>query len=171
MAMTADCSSNHHSPRGGDINGPRVQRKQFPSPWAQVVRGEIESGPVANQPQSPPRQESASPPRPAAAPEQASSSPSQLVDDVHVVVETTDPNTNNAASVRPKKPAWNKPPLNEGTAAVADARPLMGDAVSWPELSKSSKPVSRVGSADSSSPSRAVAQGSSSSSQVCFQNF
>lgn len=178
MAMTADCSSNHHSPRGtgggggsDDINSPRVRRKHLPSPWAQVVRGEIEQAPAVDQPQSPSPKQSASPPVPAVMPEQVSSSPSLPADDLHAVAESSDANSSNAASVRPKKLAWNKP-LNEGaSAATADARPLMGDAVSWPELSKSSKPVPKAGSAESSSPSRTVTQGSNSNSQVCRHFF
>ncbi|OWM74962.1 la-related protein 1C-like [Punica granatum] len=173
MAMTADSSSNHHSPSsGGDGgNSPHVRRKHLPSPWAQVVRGELEPSPAANQPQSPPPQLSTSPPAPAAAPEQGSSSPPLQADGVHVGAESSESeaNSSNAASARPKKPAWSKPPPGDGsTATTADAGPLMGDAVSWPELSKAARPVPRAGAPDSSSPppSRTVTEGSNSNSQA-----
>ncbi|KAK4775715.1 hypothetical protein SAY87_023676 [Trapa incisa] len=57
--------------------------------------------------------------------EQTSLSSSFSVEDVDTVSAPDDQTANNTTSSRPKKPAWNKPPLNEGTAPAADARLLI----------------------------------------------
>lgn len=158
MATTADSPSSPTVPGGGggESNSPQFRRKNLPSPWARVVRGEsesisaihqypsssssttsqVEQTPFADCP--PPKTASPSPP-----PENTSPG------------EGSDSNSGNAA--RPKKLAWNKP-----SNGVVEVGPVMG-AVSWPPLSESTK-ASPKSSADSTS--KTVTDASVSSSQV-----
>ncbi|KAJ0026038.1 hypothetical protein Pint_09333 [Pistacia integerrima] len=168
MAMTADSTANHHSPRGSGFSGdglssPQLRRKNLPSPWAQVVRGEPESVSAAVQHSSP----SPSPPPPpltsisestdnlsSSKVASASSSPPP---DNSMAAENLDANNSNAA--RPKKLAWIKP-----SNGVVEIGPVMG-AVSWPALSESTKPSPKSSVADSSS-SKTLSDGSVSNNQV-----
>ncbi|GKU90142.1 hypothetical protein SLEP1_g4182 [Rubroshorea leprosula] len=162
--MTADSSSNHHSPRDGvNTNSPQFRRKNLPCPWVQVVRREPESILNANHspssPSSPPavnfmteKNSDFSPSKEAAA--AAATSVQQTALDNHVVADGSDLNSNNAGG-RPKKPAWNKP-----SKGVVEVSPL--GAMSWPALSESARASSRS-SPDGSS--RTVSDGSASTSQ------
>ncbi|KAG8632295.1 hypothetical protein MANES_18G011260v8 [Manihot esculenta] len=146
MAMTADSQSHSsQSPRGagsGDgVNSPH-SRKNLPSPWAQVVRGEPESIPAFHplpSPSSPREQQSnfsdCFPHKPL--------SPLQTAADNFSGSDTSDSNNGNAG--RPKKPAWKKP-----SNGAAEGSSVMG-ADSWPALSESTKPSPKSTGADSSS--------------------
>ncbi|XVF63648.1 hypothetical protein PTKIN_Ptkin09bG0103400 [Pterospermum kingtungense] len=161
MAMTADSSS----PRDG-LNSPQFRRKNLPSPWAQVVRGEPESIPAVHHSPSSPSSTSSTPV--ASLPEQttfsgcspskaASSSSSSPPPDISLAADGgSDSNSKSNAGARSKKPAWNKP-----SNGVVELSPVMG-AASWPALSESARasPKSLV---DSSS--KAVPDGSLSTSQ------
>ncbi|XP_022769228.1 la-related protein 1C-like [Durio zibethinus] len=161
MAMTADSSS----PRDG-LNSPQFRRKNLPSPWAQVVRGESESiSAVHHSPFSPssttsspvacfPEQTTFSDCSPSKAASSSSSSPPP---DISLAADDggSDSNSNNGAA-RSKKPAWNKP-----SNGVVEVGPVMG-AASWPALSESAR-ASPKSLADSSA--KTVSDGSLSNSQ------
>ncbi|KAK6245586.1 hypothetical protein SCA6_008676 [Theobroma cacao] len=163
MAMTADSSS----PSDGGLNSPQFRRKNLPSPWAQVVRGESESiVAVHHTPSSP---SSATSPPVASLPEQAtfsdcspskaassSSSSSSPPPDNLAADGGSDSNSNSNAAARSKKPAWNKP-----SNGVVEVSPVMG-AASWPALSEAAR-ASPKSLADSSS--KTVPDGSLSTSQ------
>lgn len=165
--MTADSSS----PRDG-LNSPQFRRKNLPSPWAQVVRGESESIPAVHHPPSSPSSTTSTPV--ASLPEQttfsgcspskaASSSSSSPPPDISLAADGgSDSNSNPNAAGRSKKPAWNKP-----SNGVVEVSPVMG-AASWPALSESAR-ASPKSLADSSS--RAVPDGSLSTSQVSSNAF
>ncbi|KAG2698284.1 hypothetical protein I3760_07G144200 [Carya illinoinensis] len=147
MATTADSPSSPTVPagRGGEnINSPQFRRKNLQSPWAQVVRGQVNeslslvhSSPsssslsTTSQPEQTPFSDS-SPPKTA--------SPS-LTPDYSSAGEGSDVNNGNAAPQ--KKQAWNK------HSNRVEVGPVM-DAVSWPALSESTKAFPKS-SADSSS--------------------
>lgn len=152
MATTADSSSNHHSPRGSGFSGdgvhnPQFQRRNLPSPWAEVVRGDPDSipgvqlpptssslPPISVQPEQTPFSDCS----PMKAPATAASTNNPAVE------ETSDNNNGNAALL--KKPVWNKP--SNGVVEVAH---VMGGAVSWPALSESTKASPKSSSSESSS--------------------
>ncbi|WCJ44286.1 La-related protein 1C [Euphorbia peplus] len=166
MAMTADSSHGHQSPRGG-FDGSTQNRKTLPSPWAQIVRGEPESTPPAvNQilPPSPPPP-STSPPTPVTvgstadqfnfsdySPHKTAYSPAL---EISVAAANTSDNNDNAGN--PKKPVWKKP-LN----GVTEVSPVMG-AVCWPALSESTKFSPKSSPSADSSPKIVVSDGSLSS--------
>ncbi|XWS20918.1 hypothetical protein CRYUN_Cryun30bG0010600 [Craigia yunnanensis] len=159
--MTADSSS----PRGS-LNSPQLCRKNLPSPWAQVVRGDSESiSAVHHSPSSP---SSAISPLVASLPEQttfsgcspskaASSSSSSPPPEISLAADGgSDSNSNNNAAARSKKPAWRKP-----SNGFVEVGPVMG-AASWPALSESARAYPKS-LADSSS--KTVPDGSLSTSQ------
>ncbi|GKV17810.1 hypothetical protein SLEP1_g28272 [Rubroshorea leprosula] len=161
MAVTADSSSNRHSPREA-VNSPQFRGQNLPSPWVQVVR-RPESISGVNRSPSSPSSSSSSPPADFVAEKSAfadssssKSSPPPMSEtpDNHVTVDGSDSNSNNAGG-RPKKAAWNKP-----SNGVMEVSPL--GAMSWPALSESARASTRS-SADGSS--RNVSDGSASTSQ------
>ncbi|XVF35925.1 hypothetical protein REPUB_Repub19eG0013800 [Reevesia pubescens] len=178
MAMTADSSSS--SPRGG-LNSPQFRRKNLPSPWSQVVRGESESIPAVHHHHhhSPSSPSSTTSPQVTSLPEQttfsdcshskaasssSSSSSSSPPPDISLAADgggysdsnRNKKNNNNNVAAGTKKPAWNKP-----SNGVVEVDPVMG-AASWPALSESAK-ASPKSLADSSS--KTVPDGSLSTSQ------
>ncbi|KAJ9165934.1 hypothetical protein P3X46_020745 [Hevea brasiliensis] len=150
MAMTADSQSHSsQSPRGagsGDgVNSPH-SRKNLPSPWAKVVRGEPESIPALHPLTSPSSLLTSSREQQSnfsdCSPRKPLSTPLPAADNF-VGPDTSDSNSANVG--RPKKPAWKKP-LN----GAAERSSVMG-ADSWPALSESTKPSPKSIAADSSS--------------------
>ncbi|XP_009334716.2 la-related protein 1C [Pyrus x bretschneideri] len=145
MAMAADSSVNHHSPRGPEFStdgggGVVDKRSSLPSPWAKVVRGgELEAV------QSPPSLSSSLSSLGNLAVEQtpfsdgsqsskaARSSPPPHTPDGFSAADS--PNGHNSNAGRPKKPAWNKP-----SNSVVEVSPVtVMDASSWPALSESAR--------------------------------
>lgn len=171
MAMTADSTSSHVTPRGSGFSGnglssPQLRRKNSPSQWSEIVRGEPDPGSTAvNHSQSspsppPPTTTSLPEPTDSVSPSKAvASAPSSPPPDISVAAGSSDTDKGNAA--RPRKPAWNT--LSNGVAGVGS---VMG-AASWPALSESTKPSPKSSSSDSSS-SKPLADGSGpvSSTQV-----
>ncbi|GAV87141.1 La domain-containing protein [Cephalotus follicularis] len=171
MATTADSSSNHHSPRGsgfpGDgVSSPQFRRKNLPSPWAQVVRGDSSESITAahlSPSSSPPPPSSSSPMT--CVPEQApftDCSPTKAAAPDNPLAAAAEPPDGNAA--KPMKPAWKKP-----SNGVVETSPTVMGADSWPALSAAStKPSPKSSSSTSSadSASKTVADGSVPSSQV-----
>ncbi|XP_048226667.1 la-related protein 1C [Ricinus communis] len=154
MAMTADSSQNQQPAAADIINSPQ-KRKNFPSAWAQVVRG---AEPVLIPPLqhlAPPLLQEQFPFPDCSSPAKASSPPPQQQTENS---ESTESNNGNAGT--PKKPAWRKPSPN-GLAAEVVVSPVMG-AVSWPALSESTNKASPKSSPpppDGSSSMPAVPQG------------
>ncbi|ESR48470.1 La-related protein 1C [Citrus sinensis] len=168
MAMTADSTSNHVTPRGSGFSGdglssPQLRRKNSPSQWSEVVRGEHDPASTAvnhsqSSPSPPPTATSLPEPTGGVSPSKAvASAPSSPPPDNPIAAGSSDADKGNAA--RPKKLAWNKP-----SNGVVEVGPVMG-AASWPALSESTKPSPKSSSADSSS-SKSVADGSVSGTQV-----
>ncbi|PON93943.1 Transcriptional repressor poly-beta-hydroxybutyrate-responsive [Trema orientale] len=170
MAPAADPSSNHHSPRGPEFSGdgvdsPHLRRRNLPSPWAQVVRGEPESIHGGGH-QSPPSSLSSVGPTVSeqipfsdCSPSKAGPPPSlppPLTMDNSAAAE----NSNGSNSIVPQKHVWNK--LSNG---VVEAGSVMDDQ-SWPALSalsESTKASPRQSAADSSP--KPVTHGSVSNAQ------
>ncbi|EEF52768.1 lupus la ribonucleoprotein, putative [Ricinus communis] len=152
--MTADSSQNQQPAAADIINSPQ-KRKNFPSAWAQVVRG---AEPVLIPPLqhlAPPLLQEQFPFPDCSSPAKASSPPPQQQTENS---ESTESNNGNAGT--PKKPAWRKPSPN-GLAAEVVVSPVMG-AVSWPALSESTNKASPKSSPpppDGSSSMPAVPQG------------
>ncbi|KAL2468219.1 La-related protein 1C [Forsythia ovata] len=132
--MTADSPTNDHSPR---------------SPVT-VVRGDSDLISSPTSAVSPP-------PIVVTAPEQPSASEKAPMDSSgpEAQPESSDVNSDGNAG-RPRRHAWNTP-----VNGVVEPASVMGDAVSWPALSESTRPVPR----SSSDTSRPVPDGSASSSQ------
>ncbi|KAK3016589.1 hypothetical protein RJ639_005862 [Escallonia herrerae] len=122
--MTADSSSNNHSPRSP------AARRSLHSPWAQVVRGEPDAAVI---PPSPPSSSAYPPPPP---PPLFSASASDC-SAAEAPAESSNSGGNGNAGPS-KKPAWNK--LSN---AVIETEPVMG-AVSWPSLSECTRPSPKV---------------------------
>lgn len=162
--MTADSSQSHQSIDGA--NSPQ-NRKSFPSPWAQIVRGESESTVSAVVNQAPPPSTSPS----SSATEQSNfsdcspvmvaSSPFEIP--VAAAAECAVGNDENAG--RPNKPAWKKP-----LDGVSEVSPVMG-AVSWPALSDSTKFSPKSSPSADYSPKIVVSDGSVPSPKVHFGVF
>ncbi|KAL2503939.1 La-related protein 1C [Abeliophyllum distichum] len=164
--MTADSPTNDHSPRspvtgaaaaatatattGGAVNSPQSRRRSLASPWASVVRGD--SDPISS-----PTSAVSPPPIVVIAPEQPSASEKAQMESSgpEAQPESSDVNSDGNAG-RPRRHAWNTP-----VNGVVEPGSVMGDAVSWPALSESTRPVPR----SSSDTSRPVPDGSASSSQ------
>ncbi|TQE07557.1 hypothetical protein C1H46_006877 [Malus baccata] len=147
MAMAADSSANHHSPRGTEFSvdgGGEVvnKRASLPSPWAKVVRG---GEPEAVQ--SPPSSSSSLSSMGNSAPEQtpfsncsqsskaARSSPPPPPHTPEGFSAADSPNGHNSNAGGPKKLAWNKP--SNGVVEVSPVTVM--DASSWPALSESAR--------------------------------
>ncbi|WVY89028.1 hypothetical protein V8G54_037903 (chloroplast) [Vigna mungo] len=147
-----------------DANSPKFPRKNFPSPWAQVVRGgEPESTSVIHQ--SPPSTSSSSSSlitdqalSSDCSPKVISLSPPMDNSNTVGVADSSDVAEDNAD--RSKKPVWNKP-----SNGVVETGPVMG-AESWPSLSASTKGSAKL---PAESSSKTVADGSLSTSQVWFK--
>ncbi|KAG8377963.1 hypothetical protein BUALT_Bualt08G0088500 [Buddleja alternifolia] len=134
----------------GGVNSPQSQRRNLPSPWASVVRGDSDQ---TSAPAVAPPGALLSPP-----PEEASVPDNAVIDSsgAEAQPESSDVSDDSNAG-RPRRPAWNTP-LN----GVVEAGSVMGGAVSWPALSESTRPGPRT-SLDSPRP---VSDGSASSSQA-----
>jgi len=127
-------------------------RKNLTSPWAQVVRGVVDSSsePLNNHSQPPP----------------PSVSSSSSLDSANLVAAITAAaaafvDSNNVVSANPKKPAWKN--TSNGLVVAPEVSPVMG-AFSWPALS--AKPSAKL-TYDSTS-AAADRAGSISVSQVRF---
>ncbi|XP_022860514.1 la-related protein 1B-like isoform X2 [Olea europaea var. sylvestris] len=169
MVMMADSLNNDHSPRspvtdaaiaaastaGGGVNSPQSRRRGLVSPWASVVRGDSDS--VSSPTAAASRSSTSPPPIAVAAPEQLSASEKSPMESsgLDAQPESSDVNSDGNAG-RPRRHAWNTP-----VNGVVEPVSVMGDAVSWPALSETTRAVPR----SSSEPSRPVPDGSSSSSQ------
>ncbi|KAL1343967.1 hypothetical protein HN51_017883 [Arachis hypogaea] len=160
VTTAADSSSNHHSPivaAATTTNVPtsnlNFPRKNLPSPWAQVVRGTDVEPPSAavHQLLSPSSCSSSSAtdqllqssdPSP---PFESSNSDGATAAAASVDSLNADKAGNNAGG--PKKPAWRR--QSNGVEDACAVKVM--DAVSWPALSDSTKPTTKLSPEASSS--------------------
>ncbi|KAK6939312.1 La-type HTH domain [Dillenia turbinata] len=155
MAAMTDSASNTHSPKSSGfssdgVNSPQNRRRNLPSPWAQVIRGETDAIAAIDW----------SPPPPSSPPNTTTTNTGTPPDESSAAVsDSTSPPENSVAESNNsnvvKKPAWNKPPNG-----VVEASPVMGADI-WPALSESTKAPSK----QSSDSPKTVPDGSVSLSQ------
>ncbi|CAI9763814.1 unnamed protein product [Fraxinus pennsylvanica] len=164
----ADSPNNDHSPRspvtdsaiaaasaaGGGVNSPQSRRWGPSSVWASVVRGD--SDPISSPTAAASRSSTSPPPIAVAASEQPSASEKAPMESSGLDSQPESSNVNSDGNAgRPRRHAWNTP-----VNGVVEPGSVMGDAVSWPALSESTRTPR-----SSSEPSRPVPDGSLSSSQ------
>ncbi|XP_061366010.1 la-related protein 1C-like [Gastrolobium bilobum] len=175
MVTNTKSSSNHHSPtssplpaQSGDNNSPKFPRKNFPSPWAQVVRGGEPESTTTGINQSPPSSSSSSSssltagaadqaPSSDSSPKAVPASPPPVDNNCNTVADLDSSDASDGNAGRSKKPAWNKP----SNGVVVEAGPVMG-ADSWPALSESTKASGKL---PAESSSKTAVDGSLSTSQ------
>ncbi|MED6146329.1 hypothetical protein PIB30_033438 [Stylosanthes scabra] len=162
VTTTADSSSNHHSPIvAAATNNLNFPRKNLPSPWAQVVRGsdaepQPPSAAVVHQllsPSSSSETDQLQPSSHPSPPVESSNSDGTTAAAATVDSFNADKASNN---VGPKKPAWRR---QSNGAEDASAVKVM-DAVSWPALSDSTKPPTKLTPEAAASSSKTASDGS-----------
>ncbi|KAJ8762215.1 hypothetical protein K2173_007371 [Erythroxylum novogranatense] len=141
--MTATPSQDKQSPRASGVscdsdavNSPQ-KRRNLPSAWAQVVRGEQETTPTVSlsPSSSPPPSLSSLKPEPSSFSDCSSPSKTTSSSSAAPAGNSESSNGSNDNADKPKKLAWNRPSNGLNT----EIRPVMG-ATSWPALSESTKP-------------------------------
>ncbi|MED6106378.1 hypothetical protein PIB30_004151 [Stylosanthes scabra] len=163
VTTTADSSSNHHSPIvAAATNNLNFPRKNLPSPWAQVVRGSDAEPPppsaaVVHQLLSPSSSSESDQLQPSSDPsppvESSNSDGATAAAAATVDSFNADKASNN---VGPKKPAWRRQ-----SNGVEDASAVkVMDAVSWPALSDSTKPSTKLTPEVGASSSKTASDGS-----------